>query len=119
MSKTISLKKGLDIRLVGEAEKITLDAPRSKYYAVRPTDFHGMTPKMLVKVGETVKAGTIIFHDKYNESIAYASPVSGTIHDIVRGEKRRILDVIIESSASDEYETKNIVNPASGSTEDV
>jgi Na+-transporting NADH:ubiquinone oxidoreductase subunit A len=119
MSKTISLKKGLDIRLVGEAEKITVDAPRAKYYAVRPTDFHGMTPKMLVKAGDAVKAGTIIFHDKYNESIAYASPVSGIIHDIVRGEKRRILDVIIEAAASDEYENKNVVNPASASSEEV
>jgi Na+-transporting NADH:ubiquinone oxidoreductase subunit A len=119
MSKTISLKRGLDIRLVGEAEKITLDAPRAKYYAVRPTDFHGMTPKMLVKVGDAVKAGTVIFQDKYNESIMYASPVSGTIHDIVRGEKRRILDVVIEAAANDEYESKHVVNPASASSDDV
>jgi Na+-transporting NADH:ubiquinone oxidoreductase subunit A len=119
MSKTISLKRGLDIRLVGEAEKITLDAPRSKFYAVRPTDFHGLTPKMLVKVGDTVKAGSSIFQDKYNESIEYASPVSGKIHDIVRGDKRRILSVVIEAAASDEYEMKNVAHPSSASAEEV
>ncbi len=119
MSKTISLKKGLDIRLVGEAEKITHDAPRSKYYALRPTDFHGLTPKMLVKAGDTVKAGSTIFHDKYNEAIQYASPVSGKVLDIVRGEKRRILTVLIEADTADEYETKSIVDPASASADEV
>jgi Na+-transporting NADH:ubiquinone oxidoreductase subunit A len=119
MSKTISLKRGLDIRLVGEAEKITSDAPRSKFYAVRPTDFHGLTPKMLVKAGDEVKAGTTIFHDKYNESVEFAAPVSGKIHEIVRGDKRRILAVIIESDASDAYDSKSIANPKSASSDEV
>lgn len=119
MSKTISLKKGLDIRLVGEAEKITHDAPRSKYYALRPTDFHGLTPKMLVKAGDSVKAGGTIFHDKYNEAIQYASPVSGKVYDIVRGEKRRILTVLIEADAVDEYETMTMVDPATASADEV
>lgn len=119
MSKTISLKKGLDIRLIGEAEKITSDSPRSRYYAVRPTEFHGLTPKLLVKVGDTVKAGTKIFFDKYNESIAYASPVSGKVSDVVRGDKRRILSVIIEADDVDTYETSNLPNPNSASSEDV
>lgn len=119
MSKTISLKKGLDIRLIGEAEKITADAPRAKYYAVRPTDFHALTPKMILKIGDTVKAGSVIFHDKYNEVINFASPVSGKIIDIVRGEKRRILDVVIEADDQDVYEEKRTVNPSTASTEEV
>jgi len=119
MSKTISLKRGMDIKLVGEAEKITVDAARSKYYAIRPGDFHGLTPKMLVKVGESVKAGTIIFHDKYNDVINYASPVAGTIHEIVRGEKRKILTVLIEAAANDDYEVRNPVNPSSADAGEV
>jgi Na+-transporting NADH:ubiquinone oxidoreductase subunit A len=119
MSKTISLKKGLDIRLIGEAEKITADAPRAKYYAVRPKDFHGLTPKMNVKIGDTVKAGSIIFHDKYNELIHFASPVSGKVADIVRGEKRRILDVVIEADEQDVYEEKRTVDPSLASSEEV
>lgn len=119
MSKTISLKKGLDIRLIGEAEKITSDAPRARYYAVRPTDFHGLTPKMVVKVGDSVKAGSAIFFDKYNESIMFSSPVSGKVIDITRGEKRRILSVVIEADDQDSYENKQVVNPNTSSSEDV
>src|SRR5690606_26204760 len=99
MSKTIRLKKGLDIRLVGEAEKVTANAPISDFYAVKPSDFHGMTPKMVVKPGEKVKAGTVIFFDKYNEQIKYASPVSGEVTEVVRGEKRRILEVRIKADS--------------------
>jgi Na+-transporting NADH:ubiquinone oxidoreductase subunit A len=119
MSKTISLKKGLDIRLVGDAEKITSDAPRSRFYAVRPTDFHGLTPKMLVKEGAEVKAGTLIFIDKYNDSIHFASPVSGKISEIVRGEKRRILSVVIEADETDSYAVSKVVDPRSASSEEV
>lgn len=119
MSKTISLKKGLDIKLIGEAEKITSDAQRARYYAVRPTDFHGMTPKLLVKVGDSVKAGTTIFFDKYNESITFSSPVAGKIIDVIRGERRKILSVVIESDDVDTYEAKNIPKLSNTSSEDV
>ena len=119
MSKTISLKKGLDIRLIGEAEKITSDAPKSRYYAVRPTDFHGLTPKLQIKVGDTVKAGTILFSDKYNESVAFASPVSGKVSDVVRGDKRRILSVLIEADDSNSFEIKNLPSPKNASSEEI
>jgi Na+-transporting NADH:ubiquinone oxidoreductase subunit A len=119
MSKTISLKKGLDIRLVGDAEKNISDSPRSQYYAIRPTDFHGLTPKMVLRIGDTVKAGTIIFHDKYNESICFASPVSGKIADIVRGEKRRVLTILIEADSIDSFEQKQTIDPTVSSSTDV
>lgn len=119
MSKTIRLKKGLDIRLVGEAEKVTANAPISDFYAVKPSDFHGMTPKMVVKPGEKVKAGTVIFFDKYNEQIKYASPVSGEVTEVVRGEKRRILEVRIKADSEMQYEEGRSMDPASMSSEEV
>jgi len=103
MSKPIKIKKGLNIPLQGEAEKILNSAPRSVKYSVCPTDFHGLTPKMLVKEGEKVKAGTPLFFDKYNEKIIFTAPVSGIFSDLVRGEKRRILRVGIEADPVDEY----------------
>lgn len=118
MSKTISLKKGLDIRLVGDAEKKISDSPRSQYYAIRPTDFHGLTPKMVLRIGDTLKAGTIIFHDKYNESICFASPVAGKLADIVRGEKRRVLTILIEADSNDSYEQKPTIDPSTSSPTD-
>ena len=66
MSKLIPIKKGLDIPLLGDAEKILQSAPRAKHYAVCPTDFHGLIPKMLVKEGDRVLAGQPLFFDKYN-----------------------------------------------------
>ena len=102
MSKTIKTRKGLDIKLVGEANKTIVDIPLSSTYTLSPLDFHGLTPKMLVKEGETVKVGSPVFCNKYSPEIKFVSPVSGTIKSIVRGQKRRILDVIISSDSKQE-----------------
>ncbi len=116
MSKTIKLRKGLDIRLVGVANKVKTEANMPKTISVKPMDFHGMTPKMLVKEGDEVKKGSIIFQDKYNEPVKFASPVDGKIEAVVRGEKRRILEVLIsvnETQTSGEG-SKIDVNAMSG-----
>ena len=103
MSKVIRIKRGLDIPLAGDAEKILQSPPRAAEYAVKPPDYHGLFPKMLVEEGARVKAGTPLFYDKYNEDVVYTSPVSGTFSQLVRGAKRRILEVRIKPDAADEY----------------
>lgn len=108
MSKSIKIRKGLDINLIGEADKVVVDAPRAKTYALKPADFHGVVPKMVLKVGEKVKAGGVVFKNKYNMDVNFVSPVSGTLKDIVRGAKRRILSIVIEADDVDEYETINV-----------
>ena len=108
MSKTIKIRKGLDVRLVGEAEKVKVEAPVAKTYALKPTDFHGLIPKMVKKVGEQVKAGTPIFFDKYRDEIQYVSPVSGTVKEIKRGAKRKILEVIIDADVTISYEETTV-----------
>ncbi len=119
MSKTVKLRKGLDIRLIGVANKIKSELVLPKTVSVKPSDFHGLTPKMVVKEGDHVKAGGIIFHDKYNEVIKYASPVSGKIEGIVRGEKRRILEVLISVDQEIAYEQAQNVDLASMSNDEV
>ena len=104
MSKEISLKKGLTINLVGDADKVYASVKPTDNYVVKPTDFHGLTPKLAVKVGDKVKAGTALFFDKYNDKINFVSPVSGEVTAIVRGEKRRILEVVIKADAEIAYE---------------
>lgn len=112
MSKPIRIRKGLNIPLAGEAERILQSAPRAGVYAVCPPDFHGLTPKMLVKEGEAVQAGTPLFYDKYNEDIVFCSPVSGVFSHLIRGEKRRILEVRITPDETDTY-VEHAVGPLS------
>lgn len=101
MSTIYSIKKGLDIKLLGKAEKTVVDL-NSRLYAVKPNDFIGCFPKMLVKVGDEVKSGSPLFFDKYRDEIYFTSPVSGKVLDIRRGEKRKILEVVVESDGKNE-----------------
>ncbi|MGR3811728.1 Na(+)-translocating NADH-quinone reductase subunit A [Jiulongibacter sp. NS-SX5] len=95
MGKSYRLKKGFDIQLVGEAAKEIQDLPSSEIFAVKPSDYLGLTPKLTVKVGDEVLVGDSIFYDKKRPEINFASPVSGEIVEIVRGAKRVILEVRI------------------------
>jgi Na+-transporting NADH:ubiquinone oxidoreductase subunit A len=111
MAKTIKLNKGLDIKLLGEANQ-SITEVNSKLFALKPTDFIGAFPKILKKPGEEVKAGTTVFYDKYRENIRITSPVSGKVTDIIRGEKRKVLEIRIEADGKDEYEDFGSANPA-------
>ena len=93
MSEDIRIKKGLSIKLKGKAEEAISAAPRSRIFAIQPKDFHGITPKLTVKVGAEVSVGTVLFYSKSNEQIKFTSPVSGVVSEIKRGAKRRILKV--------------------------
>lgn len=104
MSETIKIRKGLDIKLKGKADKIFMKAPRSKTYAVKPVDFHSLTPKIVAKPCVEVKVGSTLFYDKYRPEIKYTSPVSGIVQTIVRGERRRIISVVIEDDGKDTAE---------------
>ena len=73
MSNVIKIKKGLDIRLLGEAEKKVSEISSTKF-ALKPPDFNGVFPKLFVKEGDTVKAGTPVFFDKYRDNIIFTSP---------------------------------------------
>ncbi|MBR5849943.1 MAG: Na(+)-translocating NADH-quinone reductase subunit A [Alistipes sp.] len=104
MSKIITLRKGLDINLAGAAAKQTTELPLAAEYGISPLDFEGVTPKLLVKVGDEVKAGTPLFFSKTNERILFTSPVSGTVSAVNRGEKRKVLSVTVTPSATQQYE---------------
>ena len=103
MSEIVRIKRGLDIKLQGEAEKTLINTEKLGLYAIKPTDFIGLTPKLDVKPGDPVKVGTPLFFDKYRPEVKFTSPVSGKVIDINRGEKRKILSVIIESDGKDDH----------------
>ncbi|TPN83035.1 Na(+)-translocating NADH-quinone reductase subunit A [Aquimarina algicola] len=103
MSKDIRIRKGLDIKLIGEAEKVTVDATRSNVYVIRPDDFHSIIPKVIAKQGTEVKAGAPLFYSKANEKLIFPSPVSGEVVEIVRGAKRKILSFKILADKEQQY----------------
>ena len=97
MSNDIQIKNGLTINLKGAPENIVKKASFPKSVSINPLNFHLITPKLVVKVGDKVKMGDVVFYSKKNPEIKFCSPVSGTVSDIVRGAKRKILEILIDS----------------------
>lgn len=103
MSKVVKLRKGLDIKLNGEAEKKVVPTKASSLYGVKPTDFRALTPRLAVKVGDQVKAGDTLFFNKYKPEIKFSAPVSGTVESINRGERRKLLEVVVKADTEIQY----------------
>ncbi|HRI79894.1 MAG TPA: Na(+)-translocating NADH-quinone reductase subunit A, partial [Cyclobacteriaceae bacterium] len=103
MGKFIRLKKGFNINLAGKAAQRITEKEPADTVSVKPTDFHGLyMPKVTVKEGDIVKAGTPLFHDKKFDSVVFTSPVSGEVVEIKRGDKRKLLEVKILADRSNE-----------------
>ena len=95
MTTTIKIKQGLDIKLKGEAER-SVEIASSGLFALQPTDFVGVLPRLFVQEGDAVEVGTPLFQDKHDERILFTSPVKGTVKEIRRGEKRLLQAVVID-----------------------
>lgn len=119
MSTDIRIKKGLDINLVGAAEPTTSKAVLSNVYAYNLNDFHGVTPKMIVKEGAEVKAGEPIFYNKDVPEMLFVSPASGEIATIERGSRRRILNIKILADKEQEQLQHEPLDPAKAEAEDI
>ncbi len=119
MSQTIRIKRGKDIHLIGEAETSISEYQTADVVALKPTDVVGLNPKLLLKEGAQVKAGTPLFHEKTNERIVFPSPISGVLSEIVRGAKRKILEIRVKSDGSSNAEDFGSADPASLNREQV
>jgi Na+-transporting NADH:ubiquinone oxidoreductase subunit A len=101
MSLSVILKKGLDIRIKGSAERVLSGELESAFYAVKPVDFPDLTPRLNVKPGDIVSAGSPLFHDKLRPSVLFSSPVSGKVISVTRGDRRKLLEVVVEKSGDE------------------
>ncbi len=119
MSEYLKIKRGLNIQLEGEANKIVSNLPLPDTFALKPPNFIDVIPKLLVKQGDEVQAGTHLFYDKSNEAIKFCSPVSGEVVEIIRGEKRKILGVRILADKELIFIAFNKSNPNDLSREDI
>lgn len=119
MANLINIKKGLQIPLLGASEEVSRGTVTSEFVRICPEDFHGIIPKLAVKVDDRVKAGNALFYAKDHPELLFASPVSGVVTEIVRGEKRRILSIVIKADKEIEYEDFGIKKVASLTSEEV
>jgi Na+-transporting NADH:ubiquinone oxidoreductase subunit A len=119
MSNDIRIKKGLDIKLKGAAEKAKENAIVSNFYTIRPEDFHSVIPKLIAKEGSKLKAGEPVFYDKSNEAVKFVSPVSGEILEITRGEKRKIVAIKIQADKEQSCKDNGKLNVESASAEEI
>ena len=103
MSNNLDLKKGLNVPVKGEAAPVVIKTVSPDVVAVKPTDFSGLVPRLLVKEGDAVQAGSPLMSDKMHPEILFTSPVSGTVQEIVRGAKRKLLAVLVKADAKQEY----------------
>jgi len=103
MSNNLDLKKGLNIPLKGVAAPVVIKTVSPDVVAVKPTDFFGLVPRLLVKEGDTVLAGSPVMADKMHPEILFTSPVSGTVKEIVRGAKRKLLAVLVKADVKQEF----------------
>ena len=99
MANVIKIKKGLDINLKGKASDVLLNGGKSESYAIVPDYYNGILPKVVAKVGEKVKAGSVLMIDKNRPEIKFVSPVSGEVTAVNRGEKRKVLSIVVKPDA--------------------
>ena len=103
MANVIKLRKGLDINLKGKAAKQKFSVKAAAQYALVPDDFVGITPKVVVREGDKVKAGDALFVNKKQTDVKFASPVSGVVQAVVRGDRRKVLRVVVEADKDQQY----------------
>ena len=98
------IRRGYDIPILGQAIRVSRSMSTPSFFSVRPTEFHYVKPRLEVKVGNKVKIGSCLFHDKRQPEIRFASPAAGTIHDIHYGPRRRVERILIEASSNQDAE---------------
>ena len=110
MSYDIKIKNGLTINLKGAAQNIIKKAATPKTISINPSNFHLIIPKMVVKIGQKISQGDVVFFSKKDERIKFCSPVNGFIKEIIRGAKRKIIEIIIESIGDNETSSKKAID---------
>ncbi|MDY6394542.1 MAG: Na(+)-translocating NADH-quinone reductase subunit A [Bacteroidales bacterium] len=119
MSKEIKISKGLDIHLMGEAKQETKEFLSPVTVALKPLDYIGITPKLLVNAGDRVEIGTPVFYSKEKPNIKFVSPVSGEVQEVKRGEKRVIQEIIIKNDGQNAAKDFGLSSLADMSKEDI
>ena len=119
MANTIKITKGLDIKISGKAAEEISKIPHSVVFEVNPDSYHGITPKVLIKEGDTITAGSPLFHEKNVPEMNFVSPVSGKVREIVRGERRKVMHITIETDKTIEYKKFSVKKPSESTADEI
>lgn len=119
MANVIKLRKGLDINLKGKAAQEFISVKAPGVYSLVPEDFTGVKPKVVVKEQEHVKAGDPLFVDKNHPEVKFVSPVSGVVTSVERGERRKVLNIVVEADAEQQATDFGKMEPQKMSGEQV
>ncbi|MBR1427709.1 MAG: Na(+)-translocating NADH-quinone reductase subunit A [Prevotella sp.] len=103
MANVIRLRKGLDIHLLGKPAEKKIPINRGQEIALVPDSFVGMIPKVVVKEGDHVRAGDALFVDKRHPDVKFASPASGDVIAVERGERRKVMCVKVKMDAEQQF----------------
>ena len=105
MANVVRLKRGLNLRLEGTAVPNVEKTIVSDTVAIVPDNFHGIVPKVIVKPGDAVKVGSVVMYDKNHPEVQFVSPVSGEVVAVERGERRKVMKIVIKNDRKDEAVT--------------
>ena len=119
MARVIKLRRGLDISLQGKAEKTRMESKSDGLFALCPDGFEGVKPKAVVKEGDRVKAGDALFVNKAYPEVKFASPVSGTVTLVERGDRRKLLSIRVEADEKQEYVDFGVKDPGGMKADEV
>ncbi len=119
MANVIKLKKGLNINLEGTPEQKLVSVKEATKVTLVPDDFVMCTPKIVAKAGDAVKAGDVIFNDKQYPEIKFVSPVSGTLEEVVRGDRRKVLGIVIANDGKGTSAELPVIDPAQASADQI
>ena len=102
MANVVKLRSGLNLCLAGAAAPKVEKTVVSDTVAIVPDDFHGIVPKVVVKPGDAVKVGSVVMYDKNHPQVQFVSPVSGEVVAVERGERRKVLKIVINNDRKNE-----------------
>jgi Na+-transporting NADH:ubiquinone oxidoreductase subunit A len=96
-----TIKKGLDLPLLGEPQQVVADGRKVTRVAVVADDYVGMRPKLMVRVGDVVRRGQPLFGDRKCEGVLHTAPGAGKVVAINRGDQRALQSIVIELSSAE------------------
>ena len=91
----IQIKKGLDIPIPGQPQQHIEECAPRRRAALVFRGYKDLKPHLKVSVGDAVACGQTLVENKTLPGVCYVSPLSGVVEAIHRGERRKLLSIVL------------------------